>query len=209
MARQWTDDQLIEFYQKATSTHHLAKMLGLKRENKTLVKRAETLGLDLKSLNKKHERHTYDRDLLQEAVLSSTSIGQVLEKLGIVIGGGNYSTVKKRIKKYNLDTSHFSGQCWNKGKTLKKTSCNYFTKAGVKRKIIKDRSHQCEECHLTTWRDNLIPLELHHKDGDRTNNLEDNLQLLCPNCHALTKNYRGKNIKKSIAPAGSAPARPF
>jgi len=34
---------------------------------------------------------------------------------------------------------------------------------------------------------------VHHKDGDRTNNEYENLTLLCPNCHALTDTYRGKN----------------
>ena len=41
-----------------------------------------------------------------------------------------------------------------------------------------------------------IPLEVHHLDGDRMNNELSNLQLLCPNCHALTENWRGKNISK-------------
>lgn len=35
-----------------------------------------------------------------------------------------------------------------------------------------------------------IPLEIHHKDGDYTNNKEDNLELLCPNCHSLTSTYK-------------------
>jgi predicted HNH restriction endonuclease len=33
------------------------------------------------------------------------------------------------------------------------------------------------------------PLEIHHKDGSKKNNSEDNLDLLCPNCHSLTFNY--------------------
>ena len=41
-----------------------------------------------------------------------------------------------------------------------------------------------------------IPLELHHKDGDRTHNELNNYELLCPNCHALTDSYRGKNSRK-------------
>lgn len=40
-----------------------------------------------------------------------------------------------------------------------------------------------------------IPLEVHHVDGDRLNNELSNLQLLCPNCHAQTDNYCGKNIR--------------
>ena len=43
---------------------------------------------------------------------------------------------------------------------------------------------------------NKIPLELHHKDGDYRNNNEDNLELLCPNCHSLTSNYCYLNSKK-------------
>ena len=34
------------------------------------------------------------------------------------------------------------------------------------------------------------PLEVHHKDGDYKNNKEDNLELLCPNCHSLTNTYK-------------------
>jgi predicted HNH restriction endonuclease len=38
-----------------------------------------------------------------------------------------------------------------------------------------------------------IPLQIHHIDGDATNNKEENLQLLCPNCHTLTENYGSLN----------------
>lgn len=55
------------------------------------------------------------------------------------------------------------------------------------------RGHQCEECLLKEWNNKLIPLEIHHKDGDHLNNKLDNLQLLCPNCHSFTDNYRGRN----------------
>lgn len=40
-----------------------------------------------------------------------------------------------------------------------------------------------------------IPLQVHHISGDRYDNRIENLQLLCPNCHALTDNYMGKNRK--------------
>jgi len=41
-----------------------------------------------------------------------------------------------------------------------------------------------------------IPLELHHIDGVNTNHCIENLQMLCPNCHAFTDNYRGKGKKE-------------
>ena len=40
---------------------------------------------------------------------------------------------------------------------------------------------------------NTIPLEIDHIDGNSENNSEDNLRLICPNCHSLTSTYRGAN----------------
>ena len=74
---------------------------------------------------------------------------------------------------------------------------------GVKSHILKEKllregikKHQCECCHLITWNDKPIPLELHHKDGDHYNNDLDNLQILCPNCHAQTASNSGANAGK-------------
>ena len=58
------------------------------------------------------------------------------------------------------------------------------------------KEHKCECCGLSEWLGQPIPLELHHKDGDRNNNTLDNYELLCPNCHAFTDSYRGKNCSK-------------
>ena len=60
---------------------------------------------------------------------------------------------------------------------------------------VRRRGHQCEMCHNTEWLNRPIPLETHHIDGNPNNNKDTNLQLLCPNCHAFTPNYKGKNRK--------------
>ena len=54
----------------------------------------------------------------------------------------------------------------------------------------------CECCGRWYWRGKEIPLEVHHIDGNRFNNKISNFQLLCPNCHAQTESYRGKNSRK-------------
>ena len=41
---------------------------------------------------------------------------------------------------------------------------------------------------------NKIPLEVEHIDGNYKNNQEENLILLCPNCHSLTSTYKGANL---------------
>jgi 5-methylcytosine-specific restriction endonuclease McrA len=59
------------------------------------------------------------------------------------------------------------------------------------------KEHKCEHCGKTEWLGYSIPLELHHINGIHTDNRIENLRVLCPNCHALTDNYRGKNIGMS------------
>ena len=68
----------------------------------------------------------------------------------------------------------------------------------VRKKLLEEgyKEHRCECCGLTEWLNEPISLELHHKDGNRNNNELDNYELLCPNCHAKTSSYRGKNCSK-------------
>lgn len=68
----------------------------------------------------------------------------------------------------------------------------------VRLKLLKEgyKEPKCENCGLTEWLGQPIPLELHHKDGNPHNNVLENYVLLCPNCHAMTDSYRGKNSKK-------------
>ena len=68
----------------------------------------------------------------------------------------------------------------------------------VRKKLLSEgyKEHRCECCNLTEWLGEPIPLELHHIDGDHNHNEISNFQLLCPNCHAKTESYRGKNCSK-------------
>lgn len=62
-----------------------------------------------------------------------------------------------------------------------------------RRILFDEQGGACNHCKLTTWMGKPIPLELEHKDGDRTNNSRKNLELICPNCHSLTPTWRGRN----------------
>lgn len=57
----------------------------------------------------------------------------------------------------------------------------------------------CSSCGLDEWQGYPIPLELHHKNGDNRDNRLGNLEYLCLNCHAITPNFRGKNINSGKA----------
>lgn len=68
------------------------------------------------------------------------------------------------------------------------------TQRSRKKILIETRGHRCESCNNESWGGKPIRLELHHVDGNSDNNDESNLNLLCPNCHSLTPNYKGANM---------------
>ena len=148
---------------------------------------------------KKWERFT--RQEIEKFVKESSSYAQLILKLGYGKESGSaFYQAKQMIDELDLDTSHFKGQGWNKdnfdysrftyGKKIKSAQA---TKA-----IIALRGHKCENCGLSEWLNKPIPLEVHHLDGKELNSELSNLVLLCPNCHALTDNYRGRNINNGV-----------
>jgi len=146
----------------------------------------------------------YTKEEFIESVKSSISIRQCLKKLGLAPKGGNYRTFHRYVKKLSIDISHFKGQGWNKGQNFgpKRPIEDYLSNKfktsshSLRKRLVKENyfEHKCYKCNHTRWNNEPIPLELEHKDGDHSNNNLDNLTLLCPNCHAQTSTYRGRNI---------------
>lgn len=98
----------------------------------------------------------------------------------------------------------YKGNQGGRGKTSnkKKTVLEYIESTCVKSHYLKlkildekVKDHICEKCKNTHWLGFIIPLELHHKDGNHYNNKLENLELLCPTCHALEPNNSGKASK--------------
>ena len=69
----------------------------------------------------------------------------------------------------------------------------------IRRYIFEKNNNCCESCGKTYVNPytNRSILQIHHKDGNCLNNKEENLQLLCPNCHAMTENFGKRNKKGS------------
>jgi hypothetical protein len=149
----------------------------------------------------------YTKEQLIKAIQESTSKAQALIKLGLAPKGGNYKIISKTIKDNAIDVSHFTGRGWNKGKTFgpKRPIQDYLsnkypiTSHKLRCRLIREKifEHKCSSCFLDKWLNKPMPLELEHKDGNHSNNCLTNLCLLCPNCHAFTSTYRGKNKKRS------------
>lgn len=148
----------------------------------------------------------FNREELENIVKESESYAGVMRALNIS-GGGNHKTVKKAIEEFGIDTSHFTGQRWNQGKAYSMVLIQDYldNKVTIKPGRLKDllvqfgyKDYQCEICGTINWQDEPITLELHHINGDSDDNTLSNLQILCPNCHSQTINYRSRNSKKSL-----------
>jgi hypothetical protein len=72
------------------------------------------------------------------------------------------------------------------------------TDRGRRRALLRERGHSCEICKNSEWCTQPIPIELDHMDGNSDNNDRSNLRLVCPNCHAQTSNYKGRNRGRGV-----------
>jgi hypothetical protein len=148
-------------------------------------------------------RSMFNNPEIHIIIKESYSISQVLNKLGLKAAGGNYQTFNRFVKKYNIDTSHFTGQLWSKGHQLPpKRDIEEYLCQGIKitshrlrQRLIRENifEHKCCICNLNEWMGKLIPLELDHINGNHDDNCLENLRIICPNCHAQTDTYRAKN----------------
>jgi hypothetical protein len=151
-------------------------------------------------------RPTYSDDDIVTAVASSYTFANVLRLLGVQPKGGNYATLRRAIARLGLDVSHFKGQAWSKGLTLPASrrrpldevlvADNFADSNRLRKRLVAAglKQTRCEICGLSEWNGAPIPLELDHVNGRRDDNRLENLRLVCPNCHAQTSTYRGKNV---------------
>jgi hypothetical protein len=207
----YTDIQLAAGVAKCRTMRELLIFLGLAPRGgnyESVRRRISHLGLTgphIRTLQRGVPPNRCTVSELTEAVRSSRSFSQVLAKLGIR-SGGNQSRLKSRIEQLGLDTAHFSGQGWRRGATAPVVphrpleevlvAGRLVQTSNLKRRLIQEglKGRRCEVCRLEEWNEQPIPLELDHVNGRRDDNRLENLRIVCPNCHAQTSTYRGRNI---------------
>lgn len=158
-------------------------------------------------------------DGFKKIVGEARSIKEVMDRMGYKESGGVYKHLRLKFEEYDIDTSHFTGQSWSKGKNsstdesiknmAEKVSlpwnevfCQNSTYRGGGKALIKKlvqtgkREHKCENCEIFEWQGKKLRLELDHKNGDNRDNREENLRILCPNCHSQTETHSKRKIAR-------------
>jgi transposase len=198
---------LIPLIEKGLSTYKIAK--ELKVSSSTIIYWIKYLNLsDLyKSVSingqfKKTIDSKYTKEILEKIVRESNSLTEVIEKLKNVPRGRNFDTIKKYIKLYNLDISHFYK---NNRKIMSKCASidDYLildSKIGsnrLKQLLYKNKlkKRECELCGQDKfWNGKQLSLILDHINGKHNDNRIENLRIVCPNCNATLDTHCGKNI---------------
>jgi predicted RNA-binding Zn-ribbon protein involved in translation (DUF1610 family) len=134
---------------------------------------------------------------LTNIVRESYSMCDVIRKLGLKISGGSISHYTRRIRKSNIDTSHFLGKAHarNKPSCKKKnpseilikrvTGTRAKSKVLVRALIESGVKHECSKCgQLPEWLGNRLTLDVDHINEDWLDDRIENLRFLCPNCHS-------------------------
>ncbi len=145
----------------------------------------------------------YTKELLEDAVRSSLSFAQVIRHIGLKQAGGTQINIKRRIKSYKIDTSHFLGSASNSGPghvggPAKKTwqeilvlrTGDYRTKPFQLRRAMIESGIEFKCCMCNNpglWRGKHLRLENDHRNGNWLDDRRENLRFMCPNCHSQTE----------------------
>jgi len=150
-------------------------------------------------------KECYDKwnfEQLKPLIDSSNSKAEILEKMGLSLGAGNYRTLKRYFEKYNIDNDLYKGNIKRNANRVKYSDSEIFCEnsqynsAHLKYRVLKSEllEYKCVQCgNEGEWNGKKLVLQIDHINGVNTDNRIDNLRFMCPNCHSQTETFsKGK-----------------
>lgn len=206
----WTkeEEQIIKNFYTENGTIFCFNLLKGKRTLFAIRRRAKVLNIS-KPKNMPC-KNIYSKAILEPVILSSNSIREVLEKVGLRTAGGNYAVIKKYINLYKIDTTHFETYKIERYKNLKKINQkkelkevlvvnSSYSRAQLKKRLYDEglKEKKCEMCGQGEfWNGKKMSLILDHKNGVYNDNRLENLRIVCSNCNATLDTHCGKHNRK-------------
>lgn len=140
-------------------------------------------------------------------VKSSSTLAELIRKLGFPVGMASYRAVKERITEERIDARHIPvGISSNKGRpgwrlpVLPLTQVlvvgSTYHRTSLKRRLVKEGLlvNRCAVCDTKPiWRGKPLVLILDHINGIRDDNRLQNLRLVCPNCASQLPTFGRRN----------------
>lgn len=204
-ARKYTRELLEQAARNARSWDEAVRWCGGEPTSGSrayLRKRMAAEDIDTSHFSRQWARHT--EEILRAAVAQSTSVREVVRRLGILPVGGNHAHIGRRIAALDIDTSHFV-QTLRRPKgslgdllTLRSPDDGRIPGSRLRRELLRRGvAGQCALCGCAEWCGEPVPLETDHISGEWWDNRPENLRLLCPNCHSVTDTYRGRKRRSA------------
>ncbi|MEU2773995.1 HNH endonuclease signature motif containing protein [Streptomyces sp. NPDC007162] len=181
------------------------------RLDRYLRERFTHFGIDISHFLDPGRQTRPGTDELRAAVAESVSVSGVLRLLRRPDTSTQRARLRQWIAEEGLATAHFLGQAHSRGKSRPdkaKRPEDILVKHNGKRRT---RTHllrralcrvgvpeACAECGVgSEWLGKPMTLEIDHINGDWSDDRQENLRLLCPNCHAITDTWcRGGNRRR-------------
>ena len=162
-----------------------------------------------KKLNIKYDfSFKYNEINIKNIILNSFNYKECLIKLNLSPKcAGNYNTLKRYIKLYNIDISHFKNDInYVNNLKLEKSllkdilieNSTYTSTSSLKKRLYKEglKERKCELCGQDeNWNGKHMSLILDHINGVRDDNRIENLRIVCPNCNATLDTHCRGNVK--------------
>lgn len=148
---------------------------------------------------------------LENAIQSAFTFADILKSLNLNTSSRNYKVIQAKLDHENISYAHIAkGLGTNKNKVFGPRpriatkdiliENSNFSRISLKKRLLRDGilKNECYVCGmLPEWQGKLLSLQIDHINGIHDDNRLENLRIICPNCHAQTETFSGKNVKKN------------